>query len=129
MMSMFRFMDDLCVQTTVTPLYGVRTSGDIMFESELEQLRFRLKSYQPHVLLSQPNADWPGLRGRINRDSVVQDTVKDLTSSHFFLTWPTSIDGHQSEYSDRPGSEAGGNHAGVFRPCRSESCYSGNGRP
>jgi ferredoxin-NADP reductase len=86
-MSMLRFMDDLCVQTTVTLLYCVRTTGDIMFESELEQLRTRRNGYQYHVLLSQPRAEWSGPRGHINRD-FIQDTVKDLTSSHFFLCGP-----------------------------------------
>jgi ferredoxin-NADP reductase len=86
MMAMLRYMDDLCVQTTVTLLYCVRTSGDIIFESELEQLRFRQK-LQYHVVLSEPHADWSGPRGHINRE-FIEDTVKDLTSSDFFLCGP-----------------------------------------
>ena len=86
MMAMLRYMDDLCVQTTVTLLYCVRTSGDIIFESELEQLRSRLE-LQYHVVLSEPHADWSGPRGHINRE-FIEDTVKDLTSSDFFLCGP-----------------------------------------
>jgi len=86
-MSMLRFMDDLCVEATVTLLYCVRTIGDIMFESELEQLRLQLKSYRYHVLLSQPHAEWSGPRGHINRE-FIQDNVQDLTSSYFFLCGP-----------------------------------------
>jgi Na+-transporting NADH:ubiquinone oxidoreductase subunit NqrF len=70
----------------VTLLYCVRTSGDIIFESELEQLRFRQK-LQYHVVLSEPHADWSGPRGHINRE-FIEDTVKDLTSSDFFLCGP-----------------------------------------
>jgi ferredoxin-NADP reductase len=88
MIAMLRYMDDLCVQTTVTLLYCVRTSGDIIFESELEQLRARLKNLQYHVLLSQPHAGWSGARGHINRE-FIEDTVKDLTSSDFFLCGPS----------------------------------------
>ena len=88
MMAMLRYMDDLCVQTNVTLLYCVRTSGDIMFASELEHLRSRLKNFQYRVLLSQPHADWPGPRGRINRE-LIEDTVKDVTSSDFFLCGPS----------------------------------------
>ena len=44
MMSMLRYMDDLCLETNVTLLYGVRTSSDIIFHDELEALRARLKN-------------------------------------------------------------------------------------
>jgi ferredoxin-NADP reductase len=86
MMAMLRYMDDLCVQTTVTLLYCVRTSGDIIFESELEQLRSRQK-LQYHVVLSEPHAEWAGPRGHIKRE-FIEDTVKDLPSSDFFLCGP-----------------------------------------
>jgi ferredoxin-NADP reductase len=88
MMAMLRYMDDLCVQTTVALLYCVRTSGDIMFASELEHLRSRLQNFQYRVLLSQPHAEWPGPRGHINRE-VIEDTVKDVTSSDLFLCGPS----------------------------------------
>jgi ferredoxin-NADP reductase len=86
MMAMLRYIDDLCVQTTARLLYCVRTSGDIMFESELEQLRSRQK-LQYHIVLSEPHAEWSGPRGHINRE-FVKDTIKDLTSSDFFLCGP-----------------------------------------
>lgn len=86
MMAMLRYIDDLCVQTTPTLLYCVRTSADIMFESELEQLRSR-QILQYHVMLSEPHDDWSGPRGHISRE-VIEDTVKDLKSSDFFLCGP-----------------------------------------
>jgi len=89
MMAMLRYIDDLCVQTTATLLYCVRTSGDIMFESELEQLRSR-QVLQYHVVLSEPHDDWRGRRGHINRE-FVKDTIKDLKSSDFFLCGPSSF--------------------------------------
>ena len=87
MMAMLRYMDDLCLETTVTLLYCVRTGGDILFESELEQLRSRLKHFQYHVLLSQPHAEWSGPRGHVSRE-FIGDTVKDLASPNFFLCGP-----------------------------------------
>lgn len=86
MMAMLRYIDDLCVPTTATLLYCVRTAGDIMFESELEQLRSRQK-LQYDVVLSEPHDDWNGRRGHINRE-FLEDTVKDLNSSDFFLCGP-----------------------------------------
>jgi ferredoxin-NADP reductase len=87
MMAMLRYMDDLCLETTATLLYCVRTASDIMFESELEQLRSRLRSFQYHVLLSQPHAEWSGPRGRISREFIA-DTVKDPASTTYFLCGP-----------------------------------------
>jgi ferredoxin-NADP reductase len=92
MMAMLRYMDDLCVQTTVTLLYCVRTRGDIIFESELEELRSRLKDLQYQVLLSQPHAEWSGPRGHINPE-FIEGAVKDLTSSDFFLCGPSPFMG------------------------------------
>jgi ferredoxin-NADP reductase len=86
-MAMLRYMDDLCIQTAVTLLYCVRTSGDIIFESELVDLQIRLKNLQYHVLLSEPHAEWSGPRGHINRE-FIGDTVKDLAASDFFLCGP-----------------------------------------
>jgi ferredoxin-NADP reductase/mono/diheme cytochrome c family protein len=87
MMAMLRYMDDLCLETTVTLLYCVRTGGDIMFQRELEQLRSRLKNFQYHVLLSQPQAEWSGPRGHVSRE-FIEDTVKDLALQDFFLCGP-----------------------------------------
>ena len=90
MMAMLRYVDDLCLETTATLLYCVRTSRDIMFERELEQLRFRLKNFQYHVQLSQPQAEWSGPRGHVGRE-FIEDTVKDLASPEFFLCGPPSF--------------------------------------
>ena len=87
MMGMLRYMDDLCLETTATLLYCVRTNSDIMFEGELEKLRSRLKNFRYHVLLSKPHEDWSGRRGHVSRE-FIEDTVKDLASPDFFLCGP-----------------------------------------
>jgi ferredoxin-NADP reductase len=87
MLAMLRYIDDLCLETTATLLYCVRTRGDILFESELEQLRSRLQNFEYHVLLSQPHTEWPGPRGHVSRE-FIETTVKDLASPDFFLCGP-----------------------------------------
>jgi ferredoxin-NADP reductase len=87
MMAMLRYIDDLCLHTKVTLLYCVRASSDIMFESELAQLRSRQK-LQYHVALSQPHDGWLGRRGHLDRD-FIEDTVQDLKSLDFFLCGPS----------------------------------------
>jgi ferredoxin-NADP reductase len=87
MMAMLRYIDDLCLETTVTLLYCVRTNDDIMFKVELEELRTRLKNFQYHVLLSQPRKDWSGPRGHVSRE-FIEGTVENLASPDFFLCGP-----------------------------------------
>jgi glycine betaine catabolism B len=87
MISMLRYMDDLCLETTVTLLYCVRTGNDIIFHGELEELRGRLKNFQYHLLLSQAHAEWTGRRGHVSRE-FIEDTIKETTSTDFFLCGP-----------------------------------------
>ncbi len=87
LMAMLRYLDDLCLETTATLLYCVRTSRDIIFEAELAQLRSRLKNFEYHVLLSQPHAEWSGPRGHISR-KFIENTVNDIASRDFFLCGP-----------------------------------------
>src|SRR4029077_12753031 len=72
MMAMLRYIDDLCLDTTVTLLYFVRTSKDVIFERELEGLRARLQNFQYHLVLSQPHPEWSGPRGHVSREFIEQ---------------------------------------------------------
>ena len=87
MVAMLRYIDDLCLDTTVTLLYCVRTSHDVMFRGELEELRARLKNFQYHLLFSQPHAEWSGPRGHVSRE-FIGHAVKDLAAPDFFLCGP-----------------------------------------
>ncbi len=90
MIAMLRYIDDLCLETTVTLLYCVRTSHDVMFQGELEELRTRLKNFQYHLMLSQPHAEWSGPRGHVSRE-FIDHAVKDLATPDFFLCGPPSF--------------------------------------
>jgi ferredoxin-NADP reductase/cytochrome c2 len=87
LMAMLRYMDDLCLETSAVLLYCVRTGGDIIFESELNRLRSRLKNFQYHVMLSQPDAEWSGPRGHVSRE-FIENTVRDIALRDFFLCGP-----------------------------------------
>jgi ferredoxin-NADP reductase len=80
-------MDDLCLETTVTLLYGVRTENDIIFHDELEELRTRMKNFEYHILLSQPHREWSGPRGHVSCE-FIEENVKDLATTDFFLCGP-----------------------------------------
>jgi len=87
MMAMLHYIDDLRLETTVTLLYCVRTNMDIIFESELAQLRSRLKNFEYHVSLSQAHPEWSGPRGHVSRE-LIENTVSDIELPHFFLCGP-----------------------------------------
>ena len=87
MMAMLRYLDDLCLDTQATLVYCVRTRDDIMFRQELEEFRGRLKNFQYDVLLSQPDADWPGPRGHISRE-FIGGNVPGFEARIFFLCGP-----------------------------------------
>jgi len=87
MMAMLRYIDDLCLQTQTTLLYCVRTSRDIIFRDELTELQKRLKNFRYHVLLSQPDGEWPGARGHIS-DEFIRKAVPEINDQAFFLCGP-----------------------------------------
>jgi ferredoxin-NADP reductase/mono/diheme cytochrome c family protein len=87
MVAMLRYIDDLCLDTTVTLLYCVRTSSDVIFQSELEALRARLTNFQYHLLLSRPHAEWSGPRGHVSR-AFIEHAITDVTVPDFFLCGP-----------------------------------------
>jgi ferredoxin-NADP reductase/mono/diheme cytochrome c family protein len=86
-MSMLRYIDDMCLDTRATLLYCVRTSHDIIFRDELDELQSRLKNFQCHLLLSQADANWQGARGHINRE-FIRDAVPDVKGRVFFICGP-----------------------------------------
>jgi ferredoxin-NADP reductase len=86
-MAMLRYLDDLCLDTQATLLYCVRTREDIMFRQELQDLRGRLENFRYDVLLSKPDADWPGARGHVSREFISKN-VPDLEGRVFFLCGP-----------------------------------------
>jgi ferredoxin-NADP reductase len=87
MMGMLRYLDDLCLDTHATLLYCVRTRGDIIFRQELDELQTRLKSFRYQVLLSQPDPEWQGARGHVNRDFICK-AVSEVNGRVFFLCGP-----------------------------------------
>jgi ferredoxin-NADP reductase len=87
MMAMLRYLDDLGLDTPATLLYCVRTSKDVIFRRELDDLRTRLRNFHYHVMLSRPEPDWPGARGHIDR-RFVSGAVPEVKGRVFFLCGP-----------------------------------------
>lgn len=90
MIAMLRHIHDCCPSTLVTLLYCVRTSKDIIFETELERLRDSCPNFDYWVSLTQPDKTWKGHRGRLTREFIV-DYVIDLNTPTFFLCGPSGF--------------------------------------
>ncbi|GAB3323528.1 hypothetical protein GCM10027299_19840 [Larkinella ripae] len=83
-------------QTRVWLLYGNRTRSSIIFEKELREIeqqsggRFRVTH-----LLSQPEADWSGLEGRLNQSAILkllEDLPADaLRQADYYICGPDGL--------------------------------------
>ncbi len=77
-------------------IYGSRLESQIIFKKALDKLEntFTDRFKVLHVI-SQPAANWPGLRGRINKASIVyylkQEFGLDISSSHYYLCGPAQM--------------------------------------
>jgi ferredoxin-NADP reductase len=90
MISMLRYIHDRHLSTLVTLLYCVRTSKDIIFESQLERLRNSCPNFDYWVSLSQPDETWKGHTGRFTA-GFMADHVIDLDTPTFFLCGPSGF--------------------------------------
>lgn len=90
MMAMLRYIDDLGLTTDVTLLYFVKTPQDIIFASELAQLRASIRNFRYVTVASTPDAEWQGPTGHLSRD-LLESTVGALHSTTFFLCGPRGL--------------------------------------
>ena len=83
MISMLRYIDDLCIPAEVTLIYCVRNEKDEFFKSELGALRARLTRFSYALVISQPSAEWQGWKGRLRREILEREIEKPLESTYF----------------------------------------------
>ena len=96
LISMLRYIDDLCLDTKAALFYSVRTKRDIIFEGELERLKMRLPNFRLVVILTKPDAEWSGPVGHLRRE-IISSCLDDVSSHTFFLCGP---DGYMSHATD-----------------------------
>jgi ferredoxin-NADP reductase len=93
LISILRYIDDLCLDTKATLFYSVRTSRDIIFERELELLKQRLPNFRMVIVVTKPDAGWKGPTGRLDRELIVE-RLGDVSNLTFFLCGPTAFMDH-----------------------------------
>ena len=92
-MSILRYIDDLCLDTQATLFYTVRTQRDIIFEQELKRLQERLPNFQLVILLTRPESGWIGVRGHLSREFIIQ-RLREVRQRTFFLCGPGAYMDH-----------------------------------
>jgi ferredoxin-NADP reductase len=93
MISILRYIDDLCLDTKAVLFYSVRTQRDIIFEPELEGLEERLPNFQKMIVLTRPEAGWAGWTGHLSRE-FISLRLGEVDSYTFFLCGPEAFMDH-----------------------------------
>ncbi len=90
MMSILRWIDDRCLTTDVTLVYGVRTPGDAIFGGEIEALAARMPRFRYRVIPTRPPEGWSRPSGRLTRDMLAAE-IGDPSGKMYFLCGPAGF--------------------------------------
>ena len=90
MIAMLRYIEDLCIRVETTLIYCVRTEQEVFFKDEFATLQRRLNSFRYVLVLSQPDPQWKGWKGRL-RDEILEGEVNNPSESTFFLCGPPAF--------------------------------------
>jgi ferredoxin-NADP reductase len=85
--SILRYIDDLCLDTEATLFYSVRTQRDVIFKPELERLEERLPNFQLVLVVTRPESGWTGWTGHLSGEFIVQ-RLGEIRERAFFLCGP-----------------------------------------
>lgn len=83
-------------QAKVQLIYGSRHEDQIIFKKVLDSLEtLHPTRFQVLHVISQPAANWPGLKGRINQASIVyylkQELNVNIAAAHYYLCGPQGM--------------------------------------
>jgi ferredoxin-NADP reductase len=90
-MSILRYIEDIAPNTDITLFYAVRTEHDIIFQEDLESLQKRLPRFRWLLVASRPGTEWPGPRGRVDRELIEKQLGRTSSQEFFFLCGPVAF--------------------------------------
>jgi len=85
-LSMLHYMQDRELRKEVILIWGNKREKDIVFKDELDRMVSEMTSLKVVHILSRQK-EWPGERGRIDRERL-KEHVQDFTEGHFFICGP-----------------------------------------
>jgi ferredoxin-NADP reductase len=90
MMSMLRYIRDLCLSTLCTLIYCVRSEDDLAFNSELRASAEQMNSFRYVPVISKSSPAWKGWKGRL-RQEILEAEVEERFEYSYFLCGPTGF--------------------------------------
>ena len=80
------------LETKITVLYSVRTTNDIIFNEEFQQLQHDNPNFNFYVTCTRlhPQDSWTGRRGRITVEWV-KEQIRDLPNTVFYACGPNEL--------------------------------------
>jgi ferredoxin-NADP reductase len=86
-LSMLRHIEEVSPECDVTLFYASRDAGQIIFRSELDRLKTRLKNFRLLQIITRPDAEWTGERGELTKEMVLK-ALPRAAGRTFFLCGP-----------------------------------------
>ena len=90
MMSILRYMRDLCIASPCTLIYCVRSENDLAFGAELCARAEQMSSFRYVPVVSTAGQDWMGRTGRLRREILEAEISKPLEST-YLVCGPTGF--------------------------------------
>lgn len=85
--SMCRYATDSKLETDIVLCYGNKTSEDIVFKEEFDQMKKENKHFKIVHTLSREDSNWNGRTGRIDA-AMIKEDLPDYSQRMFYLCGP-----------------------------------------
>jgi len=85
--SICKYICDSRLNKEVILLYGNRSSRDIAFKEDFDEIKEECPGFKAVHILSQPEAEWQGKTGHISPDLVTEE-IPDYSERQFYICGP-----------------------------------------
>ncbi|HYL97921.1 MAG TPA: photosystem P840 reaction-center cytochrome c-551, partial [Blastocatellia bacterium] len=92
MISILRYIDDLCLDVDATLFFSVRSKDDVIFDEELKELETRLPRFRRVVVITRPDQHWNGPSGRLTAELLCQKPADPKACTYFLCGPPPFMD-------------------------------------
>lgn len=90
MLSMLQYLVDTGSEKPLFFFYAAKTSDELVFFEQLKYLSDQAPNITLNCILSQPDENWTGLKGRLNKDILKSFNI-DFSQSDLYTCGPTPL--------------------------------------
>ncbi|MFC1658546.1 ferredoxin--NADP reductase [Candidatus Omnitrophota bacterium] len=88
--SIIKFVIDKNLGTDMVLIYANRTIQDIVFKEDLDNMRGEYQKLKLAYVISQPEPQWTGEKGRINA-GIIRGQIPDYAERRFYICGPPAM--------------------------------------